>query len=81
MTYMNNIGKEEIMRRKTASDNKNNTEDLTFDSSNNNARADAYRKNRDLTDRMEIQALSTQTDEGEMLAELEKLEQEYIDND
>lgn len=30
MTYMNNIGPEEIARRKTTSDSKNLTDDLTF---------------------------------------------------
>jgi len=32
MTYMNNIGPEEITRRKTTSDSKNLTDDLTFNS-------------------------------------------------
>ncbi len=76
--YTNNIGIEEIKRRKTASDNKNNTDDLTFDSSNNNARAKAYKTNRERKDALEIDKLARQTDEAEMLEELELLERDAI---
>jgi hypothetical protein len=75
---MNIIGKDEILRRKTVSDNKNNTNDLTFDSSNGNARAAAYKSSREALDAKEIRELQEATDESEMLHELELLERDYI---
>lgn len=64
MMSINHIGSDEISRRKTVSDAYSDTEELTRGGVNFNARADAYRKSRDLKD----------------LLELEKLEQDYIDD-
>ena len=61
---INTIGSDEIARRKTVSDEKNNTDELTFAGNSFNARADAYRRSRNLKD----------------LLELAKLEQDYIDD-
>lgn len=72
------VGPEEIQRRKTASDNKNNTADLTFESGNSNPRAAAYKNTRELLDDKEIEYLSASNDEVELLAEMEKLEKEWI---
>ncbi len=66
--------------RKKASDLKNNTDKLTFDGANNNARAKAYKKTRELNSDKEIKALSELTAEDELLAELEDLEQEWIES-
>lgn len=64
MTGCNIIGKAEIARRKTVSDEINNTEALIFeDTAKFNSRAGAYRATRDLKDRLEIKALERQTDE------------------
>lgn len=64
MTGCNIIGKAEIARRKTVSDEINNTEALIFeDTAKLNSRAGAYRATRDLKDRLEIKALERQTDE------------------
>ena len=79
MVYCNGIGIEEIKRRKTASDAKNNTDSLTFDSSNNNVRASAYCAIRNINDELEIKRLLNSTNDSEMLEELNRLEKEFID--
>lgn len=76
MVGMSIIGKAEISRRKTISDRKNDTDNLTFDGANSNARAAAYKSSRDLKDRLEIRKIATTTDEEEMLKELDELEKE-----
>lgn len=74
---------EELIReRKIISDERNDTDDLNFGTSD-------YYKNdyfvchkiRNLIDQNEIDALSSGTDESDMLKELDKLEQEFIDNE
>ena len=71
--------KELTEQRKAASDNKNKTDSLTFeDSSNNNERAAAYKANRDNSDETELLKLVNQTDESELLAELDLMERDYI---
>ena len=57
MMSINTIGADEIARRKTVSDEKNNTDELTFAGNSFNARADAYRRSRDLLDAKEIKDL------------------------
>lgn len=64
MSGCNTVGKAEIARRKTVSDEINNTEYLVFhDSATFNSRAGVYRATRDLKDWLEIRALEKQTDE------------------
>lgn len=57
MTYMNSIGPEEIARRKTKSNFVNDTEALTFVTKETNKNAAAYKKVRDLKDKLELAAL------------------------
>ncbi len=57
MTFMNNIGPEEISRRKTKSDYINNTDALTFETKEANRQSIAYRKVRDIKDKLELKAL------------------------
>ena len=71
--------KELTEQRKIASDIKNNTDELTFEKKSDNARAAAYRNTRDLAYTKEIAKLESQSNEDEMLAELEALEKEFID--
>lgn len=78
---INHIGTEEIARRKSISDSKSNTDALTFESSNNNARGAAYKRNREKLEAIEINNLMVSTVEKEMLAELEDLENEYINGE
>ena len=72
--------KDIVEERKAVSDIKNDTNDLFFENGNNDARAKAHRKVRDKKYSSEINTLKSQTDEDELLAELEKLEQDYIDS-
>ena len=57
MTYMNNIGPSEIARRKTKSDYINNTDALTFERKEANRQAAAYKKVRELKDKLELELL------------------------
>jgi len=54
---INHIGSEEIARRKTLSDYKNNTDDLTFDGASKRPREVAYRGVRELQDKFYMQSL------------------------
>lgn len=56
------------------SDFKNDTDDETFDSSNGNASAAAFRSSRDKKDGDYIAKLICSSDESDMLAEFELLE-------
>lgn len=78
MTGMNVIGKTEIERRKTAVDIRDDTDNLTHDSANNNSRAAAYFKNRNIAYDIAMEKLCSATDESEMLIELELLEEDAI---
>lgn len=63
MVGCNAVGKEEIERRKTTSDFKNDTDNLTFaDSKNRSSHGEAAREVRDRKDRLEIKALEVQTE-------------------
>lgn len=69
--------KELTEKRKAESDIKNDTDELTFESRNNNARAAAYLENRNKADDKVISELE-KNDEELMLAELELMERDYI---
>ena len=57
MTFMNNIGPDEISRRKTKSDYINNTDALTFERQAANRQAAAYKKVREFKDELELTAI------------------------
>ena len=63
MTYMNNIGPDEIARRKTKSDYINNTDALTFERKEANRQAAAYKKVREIKDTL---ALAATLKDGEL---------------
>ena len=55
---INTLRPEELIKfRKLTSDAKNNTDDLTFNSSSNNTRAAAYKRNREIKDELLINRL------------------------
>lgn len=61
---INFIGPEEINRRKTISDNKNNTDALTFTKDGKpSSHGVARKQNSDRRDLLEIEAIKNQTDE------------------
>lgn len=68
--------KDIVEERKAVSDVKNDTNDLFFENGNNDARAKAYRKVRDIKYCSEINNLEQRTDKDELLAELDRLEQD-----
>ena len=70
--------KELVERRKEISDAKNDTERLTFENSNGDTRAAAYKKSREVVEELELQKLA-KSDEEAMLAELELMQKMYID--
>ena len=57
MTYMNNIGPDEIARRKTKSEFINNTDALTRVNKESNINAAAYKRVRELKDKLELESL------------------------
>jgi len=63
MTFMNNIGPDEIARRKTKSDYINNTDAVTFAIQESNRQAAAYQKVRALKDEL---ALAATLKDGEL---------------
>ena len=65
---INYIGAEEINRRKTVSDNKNDTEELTFTNSNKqSSHGEAARENRDRRDELSIAKLMRRSDIDDLL--------------
>lgn len=60
MTYMNNIGPDEIARRKTKSDYINNTDALTFATKEANKNAEAYKSVREKKDQLEMLAINNE---------------------
>jgi len=72
---MNSLRPQELIaQRRIMSDFKNDTDDETFDSSNNSASAAAFRSSRDKKDGDYIAKLICSSDESDMLAEFELLE-------
>jgi len=72
---MNSLRPQELIaQRRIMSDFKNDTDDETFDSSNGNASAAAFRSSRDKKDGDYIAKLICSSDESDMLAEFELLE-------
>ncbi len=64
MTGCNHIGRDEIERRKIISDNKNDTDNLTFaDSKTNSSHGEAAKAVRDRSDSLKIKHLESQTEE------------------
>ena len=74
MTILNYRPQELIAQRRIMSDIKNDTDNETFDSSNNSASAAAFRSSRDKKDGDYIAKLICSSDESDMLAEFELLE-------
>ena len=65
---INYIGAEEINRRKTISDNKSDTDELTFTNSNKqSSHGKAAKENRDRRDELSIAKLMRRTDEDDLL--------------
>jgi len=65
---INYIGEEEINRRKTISDNKNDTDELTFTNSNKqSSHGEAARENRDRRDELSIAKLMRRSDIDDLL--------------
>lgn len=72
--YVNEIA----AHNKLISDAKSDDDRLSIpESRKNGERARAYQKTRDINDAAEIERLKSQTDEDDMLAELELLERVY----
>jgi len=60
---INHISADEIARRKTVSDYKSNTDNLTFaESKNNSSHGEAAKRVRELKEEADIKALEQQTD-------------------
>jgi len=79
MSGINHLRSHELTaRRKVLSDYKNDTDNETFDSSNNSASAAAFRSSRDKKDGDYIAKLICSSDESDMLAEFELLERDFI---
>ena len=74
MTGCNFIGKEELARRKTHSDNKNDTDALTFENDKKNKkRCELAKSNKERMAALEMNRLLTSDDASELTAMMKEL--------